>query len=1112
MRYYFLFCFVFGIATTAWGQLPSAEITGTVRDASGGTVAGALVTITNNSTNIQRSVEANADGIFDAVALPPGIWSVRVSKAGFKIEARNGIELQVDQVARLDFTMQVGNVSETVEVAGAAPVLDTETATVGTVVETRRIEELPLNGRNYLQLASLTPGTTQYGPGNSIAQARGGGDRSNFQLNIAGQRLENNHYMLDGVENTDPNYGTYLIQPSVDALQEFKVETSSYGAEYGHNLAQINVLTKSGGNDYHGALFEFLRNSDLDARNFFDRGTGPKPPFRRNQFGGVIGGPVQIPGVINGRNKLFFFFNYEGLRQTQAQTISSTVPMPSDRTGNFSGSTTTIYDPATRVLNAAGTAVASATPFPGNVIPANRLSPVSTALLAYYPLPNVAGRGYANDFLSNESGTANADGETARVDWQQSSASTFLFRYSHGNEPQYLPASIPQQGTVNSTITHQAVLGHTLLLGANKVNEFKIGFSRLELVNGNVHTGKDNIVGQLGIPYVLDTPAFWGIPFIQFTGLTAFGDPANGPYSNWDTLIQPSDNFSWNVGRHALKFGVEVQRTRFNLVGNDVARGRFTFNGQYTTATGSAPTVQNSIADYLLGLMSTSEGQLGEVVAQLRGWYSGFYFQDQWKIAPNLTLNYGLRYELQPGYNETHDRLTLIDVSWTNSIPPTWVRLGSGDPLQGNPPYPLPSSIPFVRDGRFGDTLYRTQYDNFAPRVGMAWSPDNKTVLRAGAGVFYIHEIGNAMFDTARNMPFTLRISTTANALTPNEVWSSPFPILGISTLAPDWLWKDPTSYVPQWSVNLQRQLSSGLSFEVGYVGSTGVHLYRTTYYNEQMPGPPTSNLNARRPFSSLGFVQLVDASSHSSYNALQLRLEQRFSKGFTLLSSFSYEKSIDNGSGIRQANGDEYTPQNVYNLAAERGLSAFNFGHRWVNSFLYELPVGKGKPVLGQANAFVQGILGGWQVGGIFTWQGGFPLSAYCTSGSTYQNTDTPCRADATGVGAGGTNPSPGQWFNPGAFVNRVTFVPGVGPYTFGNSGRNVIVGPGIVELDASLQKSFAIREKTHLDFRSEFFNVPNHPILGQPGTTVGTPTYGVIGGTALPSREIQFALKLRF
>jgi hypothetical protein len=518
------------------------------------------------------------------------------------------------------------------------------------------------------------------------------------------------------------------------------------------------------------------------------------------------------------------------------------------------------------------------------------------------------------------------------------------------------------------------------------------------------------------------------------------------------------------------------------------------------------------VADYLLGYMSTSEGQLGEVVAQLRGQYMGLYFQDQWKVTPKLTINYGLRYELQPGYHETHDKLTLIDFAANNSFHPTWVRAGSGDPLQGNPPYPLPSSIPFVRDGRFGENLNRTDYNNWGPRLGIAYSLDAKTVIRAGAGIFFIHEIGNTMFDTARNMPFTLRIATASNALTPNETWGNPFPILGVSTLTPDWLWRDPTSYVPQWSFTVQRSLTNTLSLEVGYVGSSGVHLYRTTYYNEPQPGPPTSNLNARRPFTDLGFIQAVEGATQSSYDALQVRLQKRFSDGFTLLSSFSYEKSIDNASGVRQANGDEYTPQDVYNLTLERGPSAFNFGKRWVNSFLYQLPFGKGKRMLGDANRLVDAVLGGWQLGGIFTWQGGFPLSAYCTSNATYMNTDSTCRADATGVSPNSSTASPTQWFNPAAFVNRVNFVAGVGPYTYGNSGRNVIVGPGIVELDASLSKSFRIAERSHLDFRAEFFNVPNHPILGQPGTTVGTPSYGVIGATNLPARQIQFALKLVF
>jgi hypothetical protein len=1095
---------------SVWAQGPAGEISGTVLDVSGGVVAGATVTITNTATNLQRTQTTNASGIYDAPALPPGSYSVKVNMPGFKSDVRNNVELQVAQAARLDFSLQPGEVTETVEVTGQAATLDTENSTIGTVIETKRIEELPLNGRNYLQLASLVPGVTAYGPGNSIAQARGGGDRSNFQLNIAGQRLENNHYSLDGIENTDPNYGTYLFQPSVDALQEFKVETSTYGAEYGHNLAQINVITKSGGNDFHGTLFEFLRNSDLDAKNRFDKPTASVPPFKRNQFGGVVGGPVLIPKVIDGRNKLFFFFNYEGLRQVKAQTANSTVPFAGDRAGNFAGSPTTIYDSDTRVLSPDGSKVLSVMPFPGNTIPASRISPTSASILKYYPLPNNITSGYANDFISNESSTAHANGETTRVDWQQNANSNFQFRYSHGNEPQYLPSAFPQQGTVNSTITHQGMLGHTWILGANKVNEFKFGVSRIEGINGNTRTGTVDVVGQLGIPYVLDTPLFWGIPTVNLSGLTSFGDPANGPYASWDTLIQGSDNFSWNKGKHSFKFGGEFIRTRFNLTGNDVARGRFTFNGQYSSAIGTPPVAQNSMADFLLGYMSQSEGQLGEVVAMLRGSSTGLYLQDQWKVTPKLTVNYGIRYELQPGYHEKYDHMTLIDFAWNNSITPTWVRAGTGDVYAGNPPYHLPSTIPVVRDGRFGNTIFRTDYKNWGPRLGVAYNLNSKTVIRAGGGIFYIHDIGNTLFDVTRNMPFTLRIQTTANSLTPNETWNSPFPILGVSTLAPNWLWKDPTSYVPQWSMTVQRGLTKNMSLEVGYVGSAGVHLFRTTYYNEPLPGPPTSNLNLRRPFPTFGFMQLVEGASHSSYNALQIRLQQHYSHGFTLLSSFSYEKSIDNGSGVRQANGDSYVPQDVNNLAGERGPSAFNFGKRWVNSLLYAIPVGKGKALLGSSNRLVDAVLGGWQAGTIFTLEGGFPFSVGCQSNATYENTDSGCRADATGISPTLSNPSITQWFNPAAFVNRTSFVAGVGPYRFGTSGRNVVIGPGIAELDASLSKSFAITEKSHVDFRAEFFNLPNHPILANPGASIGSATYNIIGATSLDARQIQFALKL--
>jgi hypothetical protein len=1097
----------------AKAQGPMAELTGTVSDTSGAVVVGATITITNLATNAERSLQTNSAGVYDAPSLPPGQYTVKVSMSGFRAVASN-VELQVAAVARQNFTLEVGNVNETVQVAAQSPTLETESTTLGAVVENKRIEELPLNGRNYLQLASLVPGATQYGPTNFIAQARGGGDRSNFQLNIAGQRYEYNHYTLDGIENSDPNYSTYLFQPSVDALQEFKVDTSTYSAEYGHNVAQISVITKSGGNEYHGALFEFLRNSDLDAKNFFDKPSVPIVPFKRNQFGFVVGGPVEIPKLFNGKNKLFFFFNYEGLRQSKAQTALSSVFTEQDRTGNFAGSSTTIYDPSTRVYSPDGTKVLSASPFPGNVVPANRFSPGSIALLKVYPLPNNNPNGYLNNFLSNEGSTASSGQELARIDWQQSANSNFQFRYSHGNEPQYIPAAIPQQGTVNTTITHQSLLGHTWVLGPNKVNEFKFGISRLEANNGNLHSNDSNsdYVKQIGIPNVLDTPLFWGIPFIQISNFSSFGDPANGPYANWDTLIQGNDNFSWTKGKHSFKFGGEYIRTRFNLTGNDVARGRFTFNGQYTQLPGVAPKPQNAIADYLLGTMSASEGQLGQVVAMMRGWSTGLYFQDQWKVTPNLTISYGLRYELQPGYSEKYDHLTRLDIDWSYKQFPTWVRAGTGGFYDGYAPFHLPDGIPTSRDGRFGNTIFRTDYKNWGPRLGFAFSMNSKTVIRAGMGIYYVHEMGNTMFDVARNMPFTLRIATNANALTANETWTSPFPVLGISTLAPAWLWRDPTSYVPQWSFTLQRELTRNMSLEAAYVGSAGVHLQRTTYYNEPNPGSPTSNLNLRRPYPQLGFVQLVESASHSSYDALQIRVQQRFAHGFSLLSSFAWQKSIDDGSGVRQATGDAYVPQDVNNLRAERGRSAFDFSRGWTTSALYELPFGHGKTTLANANRLVDALAGGWQVGGIFTLSTGFPFSVGCTSNGTYQNTDSTCRADATGLSPTLSNPTPNLWFNTSAFVNRTDFVAGVGPYRFGTSGRNILTGPGIAGFDFSAQKVFRITERSNLEFRSEFFNLPNHPIFGLPGATVGTTSYGVISSTRVDSRQIQFGMKLRF
>jgi hypothetical protein len=1094
-------------------QIPTSEITGTVTDPSGAVVTGALITLANPATNTQRTVRTNTAGIYDLPALLPGNYNLKIEMAGFNAQVRNDIGLQVAQVARIDISLQLGNATQVVEVTGGAPVLETESTSVGTVIENQRIVELPLNGRNYLQLAALTPAATTNSPPSSVMSLRQGGTRSLFTLSVGGQRIFLNHYTLDGIENTDPNWNSYILLPSLDALQEFKVETGIFPAEYGHNMSQINVTTKSGSNRLHGSAFEFLRNSDLDAKNYFDVKTQPIPPFKRNQFGATLGGPVEIPHLVHGKDKLFFFFDYEGLRERKALTQGATLPPASWIAGDFSGVSTMIYDPTTRIINPAGTAVTSATPFPDNKIPSNRIAPISSQYFAkFIPVINAPANALANDFINNEGRPTDTNQETSRFDYAQSVNSNWMFRYSHSGESQYNPINIPNEGNNVFDQAHQGVLGFTRVFGATKVNDFRAGVSRFENSNVPRRAGVDNVVAGLGITG-LDTsnPLYWGVPNITLGGgFSATGELSDSPFINYDTIIQFADTFSWTHGKHSLKFGGEFSRTRFNQLGGVVTRGRFTENGQYTTngTGGTAPA--NNIADFMLGYFSNVESQTGEPLANFRNKYFGLYLEDSWKVTSKLTINYGLRWEYQSPWVDKFDHIVNIDFRWDSSIFPTYVRAGTGDPLEGNPPDPLPSSIPYVRDGRFGDGNQKPDYHNFGPRLGVAWSPNSKTVIRAGAGIFYVHDVGNANFDVVRNAPFSIRNSEAANTLIPNLFWGHLF---SAPSNIPSFIlinqYNEPTAHVGQWSFGVQREIWSNSSIEANYVGSVGAHLPRLLNYNTAPPGP--GNINPRRPFPIFnGAFQVMGQPVHSSYDALQMRFQQRFSRGFTLLSSFSWGKSIDNSSGPRQQGGDVQSPSNDYNLSAERGLSAFDFRRRWTNSLLYALPIGKGKALLGNAGRSVDALLGGWQLGTILTLQDGFPLTATCGSGSVQNGGDT-CYPDATGI-----NPNlpmgsqgPNQWFNLAAFLNRA---PGGAQYRFGNSGRNTIIGPGIIDIDFSVIKNFRFTERQGLEFRAEFFNLPNHPLWGLPGASPGTSTYGVITSTVVDSRQLQLALKYSF
>jgi hypothetical protein len=1078
-----------------WAQTPTGEITGNVTDASGAAVTDATITLTNTDTNAVRTAKSNTAGIYDFTSLPTGNYTLRAEMQGFAAEVHSGIVLQVGQVARFDIGLKVGNVSETVEVVGGAPVLETESTSVGTVIENARIVELPLNGRNFLALTALTPGVSTSTPSNQVSSSRQGGLRGSFTVSAGGQRVYFNHYTLDGAENTDPNFNAFWYLPSLDSIQEFKVETGITPAEYGHNITQINVTTKSGTNSIHGTAFEFIRNSAVDARNYFDRPTLDIPPFKRNQFGANVGAPIK-------KDKLFVFFDWESLRERKSLTRVNTVPTSDLVNGNFGS--TKINNPATAVYNTTNgliTSVASIEQFPNNQIPQNQISPISRDFFAnWVPLPNVPGT--VNNYIFTPVQPTDNDQIGVRVDLMQSPSSTWLIRYAHTSENQQVPGSLPNQGQITDAHAHQGVIGNTWLLGSSKVNDFKFVINYLSNYLPSFNSFKRNVVAELNIPnYPTTNPFYWGVPSASATGYTLGGE-GGGTFADWDGMGSIADHFSWVKGRHTFKFGGEVSRTRFNGINGTYSSGIYNATGQYTG---------NALADLLIGDFGVTSGLFGSQIFNLRWLYVGTYFEDTWKVTPNLTVNMGLRWEDQTPPIDNNDGLVNVDFLWDSSKTPVLVRAGTGDPFQGSQGYPLPAGIAYVRDGRFGRGEYANDVKNYAPRIGIAYAWDPKTVIRTGAGVFFAHDIGNGYLETGRNVPFSL-IQKDTGAVNPTLTWNNLFPAPALPSFTSAIEFKEPTARVYQWNFAVQREIYHNASFQLTYLGSSGNYLPRIRTYNTAPPGPGAQV--PRSPFPGFGGgVQVISPTVHSNFNSVQARLEQRLSKGFSILGSFSFGKSLDNGSSLRPINTDGES-RNPNTPGDNRGLSSFNFARRLAVSGLYELPFGRGRTYFGQINRVADALIGGWQLGGILTMQDGTPLSAQCTAIATYQNggtsgtQPTACYPDAVQ----GQDPNlpqgqqdPKNWFNKAAFVNQK-------PFNYGNAGRNAIIGPGIIAIDMTLSKTFRITERQRLDFRAEFFNLGNHPLWGPPGAIVGTATQGVISSTIIDSRQLQGGLKYVF
>jgi Carboxypeptidase regulatory-like domain len=1110
------------LVAPSFGQTFGA-ISGLVTDSSGSIIAGAKITITNPQTGFTRDTASNDAGNYSFPDLPPGIYDVKAESQGFTTEVRSAVELQVQQTARIDFQLKVGAVNETVEVQGGAPLVNSENATVGTVIEQQRIEDLPLNGRSFISLIALSPNVTsgQTSVG-GYAQVRGGSARGEVSIAISGNRREYQYYTLDGISDTEVDFNTYAFLPSIDALQEFKIQTGVYSAEYGHEVSQVNVSTRSGTNSYHGTVFEFLRNNDLDARPLAFTSVVPAvAPFKWNQYGYTLGGPVQIPKIFNGKNRLFFMSNYEGFRlNNQTQQVFSTAPSAL-RTGNFSSILpgTVIADP----LN-------NNAPFPGNIIPSTRLSPISLGLLQFWPTPNIPGSGLANNYLALQNDENDKAQFTERLDFVEGSKSSWFGRYSWQNE-YLLSPYLYEDGTTVSDRVRQAMISNTRILSPTLVNDFSFGWLAYHnILLGQLAYIQDPIKG-LDIPIVDPPPVAWGAPNIDIEGYAIsssagyFGNNLQGPFATNNDTFQWRDGISWTHGSHTIKFGAEVRRDRYNDVGNQSPDGQFQFTNQ---ATGYG------LSDYLLGYIDVSSQAGALAYIELRNTSQAYYVTDNWKVRPNLTIEAGLRYEFTPPWNSRNDTMvnTVVPVNENIFAPPLpsnfpqpymerdCAAYGQNSFYPPNDLIRFPTNVPTECVTGAYTTFVHPDYLDFAPRLGIAWSPDKRWTIRLGGGIFYTSDSQNSYLDMGRTLAG--KISITTNTETHNLTWENPFGQTTSSnacgTSAPYFCLAEPgvnatdpnlrNAYVVQQELNIQRQLTDNTVLEVGYLGEQGHRLLARVQFDDSAEGPNylAGSADSREPWPEYANIQTYGGWGKSNYNAASVKLTRRLAQGLTFLAGYTFSKSLDDQSAVNPANGNApRAPQNGWCIICEYGPSDYDTRHRLVTSVLYVLPVGKGQRFLN--SGIGSAVLGGWSLNSINTISTGFPLTVIdgINRSNSNQSNDRP--DVVPGVPVQLANPTTGEWFNTAAFVLEPAGY-------YGNLGRNTVTSPGFVSWDFSVLKNFNFAESRYVQFRFECFNCANHPALGDPNTTLTSAAFGTITSTrtGIDMRELQFSLKLIF
>lgn len=1093
-------------STAAFGQ--NAGIQGNVTDPSGAYVPDVIIKVTNLATGVINEVKTNEQGFYSIPFLGSGNYKIEATQAGFAPQTRQELKLDVDQVARVDFTLRIGSVAESIEVTATAALLESETTSVGQVIENQRIVEMPLNQRNYLELAQLSLGV-QPARSQGHGARTGGEDGTEGGFIAVGQHAYQTNVLLDGVDNSSRASGGPLgfqaqaVKPSVDAVAEFKVVTSNNSAEYGYRMGgKVLVSTKSGGNNFHGSLYEFLRNDKFDGTNFFANKAGAtKPTLRQNQFGFTLGGPII-------RNKTFFFFSYQGTRIRRGRSFTSTVPSALARSGDFSQeglNRNRIYDPLT--TTGAG-ANAIRTQFPNNVIPTNRFDPVAAKIIANYPLPNIAGReNMTNNFFFSPSDIDDANQSDLRIDHNFTEKDRVFGRWSIRRDFKLQNGPLPisaNGGGLGQTVdlpSDNVAVSWTHAFSSTIYNEARFGFTHyptrfdiLDAENLNKKFGVKNAPGDSfndGLDH--------GLARFSPAGYNEIGSRSFWPNRNFMDNYQINDNLLIQKGRHLLKAGVEFRRLDIFREAQRFRRGRFVFSKVYTAerpnVAASRTATGNGLADMLLGWASQTQvgNQLSEdAIAP----YWGLYLLDDWKIGSRLTMNVGLRWELfQTPYFPDGVKVGRLGVSRFitefNGVRP------------GDPRY---ETFERPKDGR--DCGCKEDWNNFAPRLGLAYKLNDTTVIRTGFGIFY-GEADYLTSETARwinqTPDFTEVIrngTNTAQAAFVKDgfapvVLPATAPVPGTNIEASyDEL---PNQYSSQWFLDVQRELPGDILFVVGYQGTKSTHLYSGRNINNGGPHPtiPASQRRVRPRWNN---VTLRDAGANSNYNALVAKVEKRFSKGFTFISSYTLSHSIDQGNESLDENLSGRA--NEYNLSAERGNSSLDRRHNFITSFTYELPFGRGKVFGSDWNGALDAVLGGWQLGGILAVRTGFPFDVSYPGDP--QNSGTRNRGDRIGSGKL-DNPTIDKWFDESAFVQSA---PGV----FGNTGRNVLYGPGLGNFDFILAKRFRMPwREDHLQFRFEAFNFTNTPHFNQPAAGLRSPNTAKINSADEP-RRIQFGLKYNF